>query len=137
MQVHTSLQTDNHASTTPLSFLQAGCLFCHPANSVEALNAVWCMLLLDGNLYVWTACVVFTAVKFGRMSKKQRERVEDEAKFHKQQLQLQQLSGEIPAAGHVNDTDESSVRGGSSNNNNRCDATAEDRLTRYTTSAVQ
>jgi len=26
MQVCTLLQTDNHASTTPLSFLQAGCL---------------------------------------------------------------------------------------------------------------
>jgi len=26
MQVCTSLQTDNHASTSPLSFLQAGCL---------------------------------------------------------------------------------------------------------------
>ena len=28
MQVCTSLQTDNHASTTPLSFLQAGCPSC-------------------------------------------------------------------------------------------------------------
>ena len=25
MQLYTSLQTDNHASTPPLSFLQAGC----------------------------------------------------------------------------------------------------------------
>ena len=38
MQVCTSLQTDNHAST-PLSFLQAGCPSCHPTNSVKALNA--------------------------------------------------------------------------------------------------
>jgi len=30
MQVCTSLQTDNHASTPPLSFLQAGCLSCRP-----------------------------------------------------------------------------------------------------------
>jgi len=29
MQVCTSLQTDNHASTSPLSFLQAGCASCH------------------------------------------------------------------------------------------------------------
>jgi len=38
-QVCTSLQTENHASTTPLSFLQAGCPFCHPTNSVKALKA--------------------------------------------------------------------------------------------------
>ena len=40
MQVCTSLQTDNHASTSPLSFLQAGCPSCHPTNSVEALKAL-------------------------------------------------------------------------------------------------
>ena len=39
MQVCTSLQTDNHASTPPLSFLQAGCPSCCPANSVKALKA--------------------------------------------------------------------------------------------------
>ena len=39
MQVCTSLQTDNHASTPPLSFLQAGCPSCHPTNSVKALNS--------------------------------------------------------------------------------------------------
>jgi len=39
MQVCTSLQTDNHASTPPLSFLQAGCPSCHPTNSVKALKA--------------------------------------------------------------------------------------------------
>jgi len=39
MQVCTSLQTDNHASTPPLSFLQAGCLSYHPTNSVKALKA--------------------------------------------------------------------------------------------------
>jgi len=39
MQVCTSLQTDNHASTTPLSFLQAGCTSCRPTNSVKALKA--------------------------------------------------------------------------------------------------
>jgi len=36
MQVCTSLQTDNHAITTPLRFLQAGCPSCHPTNSVKA-----------------------------------------------------------------------------------------------------
>ena len=40
MQVCTSLQTDNHASTSPLSFLQAGCPSCRPTNSVKALKAV-------------------------------------------------------------------------------------------------
>jgi len=39
MQVSTSLQTDNHASTPLLSFLQAGCPSCHPTNSVKALKA--------------------------------------------------------------------------------------------------
>ena len=36
MQVCTSLQTDNHASTPPLSFLQAGCPSCRPTNSIKA-----------------------------------------------------------------------------------------------------
>ena len=34
MQVCTSFQRDNHASTPPLSFLQAGCPSCRPTNSV-------------------------------------------------------------------------------------------------------
>ena len=38
MQVCTSLQTDNHASTLPLCFLQAGCPSCRPTNSVKALK---------------------------------------------------------------------------------------------------
>jgi len=40
MQVCTSLQADNHASTPPLSFLQAGCPSCRPTNSVKALKAL-------------------------------------------------------------------------------------------------
>jgi len=40
MQVCISLQTDNHASITPLSFLQAECPSCRPTNSVKALKAV-------------------------------------------------------------------------------------------------
>ena len=39
MQVCTSLQTDNRASTPPLSFLQAGCPSCRPTYSVKALKA--------------------------------------------------------------------------------------------------
>jgi len=34
----TSLQTDDHAIISPLSFLQAGCPSCHPTNSVKALK---------------------------------------------------------------------------------------------------
>jgi len=39
MQICTSLQTENHASTSLLSLLQAGCPSCHPNNSVKALKA--------------------------------------------------------------------------------------------------
>jgi len=40
MQVCILLQTDNHASTPPLSFLQARCPSCRPTNSVKVLKAV-------------------------------------------------------------------------------------------------
>ena len=39
MQVCTSLQTYNHASTPPLRFLQAGCSSCRPTNSIKAQKA--------------------------------------------------------------------------------------------------
>ena len=39
-QVCTLLQTDNHSSTRPLSFLQAGCPSCHQTISVKALKAL-------------------------------------------------------------------------------------------------
>jgi len=39
MQVCILLQTDNHTSTPPLCFLQAGCPSCRPTNSVKALKA--------------------------------------------------------------------------------------------------
>ena len=39
MQVCTSLQTDNHASTPPLSFVHAGCPSCGSTKSVKALKA--------------------------------------------------------------------------------------------------
>jgi len=42
MQVCTSLQTDNHANTPPLSFLLAGCPSCRPTNSVKALKTTTC-----------------------------------------------------------------------------------------------
>jgi len=37
-QLGRMLQTSNHASTPPLSFLQAGCPSCRPTNSVNALK---------------------------------------------------------------------------------------------------
>jgi len=40
MKVCTLLQTDNHASTPPLSFLQTGCPSCRPTNSIKALKAL-------------------------------------------------------------------------------------------------
>jgi len=39
VQACISLQRDNHTSTPPLSFLQAGCPSCRPTNSVKALKA--------------------------------------------------------------------------------------------------
>jgi len=53
MQVCTSLQKDNHASTPPLSFLQAGCPSCRPTNGVKALKAqsvFWCTYILSVNV---------------------------------------------------------------------------------------
>ena len=41
MQVCISLQTDNHASTPPLCFLQARCPSCHPTNSIKALKVLY------------------------------------------------------------------------------------------------
>jgi len=40
MQVCTLFQIDNHASTPPLSFLQAGCPSCCPTNNIKALKAL-------------------------------------------------------------------------------------------------
>jgi len=36
----TSLETDNHASTSTLSFLRARCPSCHPTNNVKALTDI-------------------------------------------------------------------------------------------------
>jgi len=41
MQVCILPQTDNHTSTPPLSFLQAGCPSCRPTNSVKTLKAYY------------------------------------------------------------------------------------------------
>ena len=53
VQVCTSLQTDNHAHTPPLSFLQAGCPSCRPTNSIKALKA--CKLLQREHVLIISA----------------------------------------------------------------------------------
>jgi len=53
MQVCTSLQTDNHTSTPPLSFLQAGCPSCRPTNSVKALKAYITVTLFDSCIWLF------------------------------------------------------------------------------------
>jgi len=40
MQICTSPQTDNHAGTSPLWFLQAGCPSCRPTNNIKALKVL-------------------------------------------------------------------------------------------------
>ena len=63
MQVCTLLQTDNHASTPPLSFLQAECPSCCPTNSVKALKATfilhsscnWCVNFVQLSLFIMNA----------------------------------------------------------------------------------
>jgi len=58
MQVCTSNQTDNHASTPLLSFLQAGCPSCCPTNSVKALKAnEHSRLCVNCNYFVWSAII--------------------------------------------------------------------------------
>jgi len=48
MQICTSLQTDNDASTLALSFLQAGCPSCCPTNSIKALKG--CKKLVESTM---------------------------------------------------------------------------------------
>jgi len=40
MQVCNVLQTDNHAGTPPLNFLQAGCPSYRPTNGIKALKVL-------------------------------------------------------------------------------------------------
>jgi len=61
MQVCTLLQTDNHASTPLLSFLQAGCPSCHPTNSVKALKASYHQSL-QKHYSLSSQCRISTAV---------------------------------------------------------------------------
>jgi len=78
MQVCTLLQTDDHTSTPPLSFLQAGCPSCCPTNSVKAQKAnrtynkissyaaadayaVWCPIYMHKIITDQSGCNINTA----------------------------------------------------------------------------
>ena len=61
MQVYTSLQTDNHASNPPLSFLQVGCPSCRPTNSVKALKAIYLKYFVTSMCPI-SSCQLFTSV---------------------------------------------------------------------------
>jgi len=56
MQVCTLLQTENRASTPPLSFLQARCLSCRPTNSIKALKYI--KYLSNRYLMFWVSTTV-------------------------------------------------------------------------------
>jgi len=53
MQICTLTQTHNHASIPPLSFLQAGCPYSRPTNSIKALKAHNC------RLSIWISIMAF------------------------------------------------------------------------------
>jgi len=55
----TSLQTDNHASTSSLNFLQAGCFSWCPANSVKALKVRWMIFQKYAKThFICTSCLL-------------------------------------------------------------------------------
>ena len=63
MQVCTLLHTDNHASTPPLSFLQAGCPSCRPTNSIKApkvktVNKVVTFTVLFQSVYIAASLIM-------------------------------------------------------------------------------
>jgi len=64
MQVCTLLQTDNHANTPPLVFLQAGCPSCRPTNSVKTLKDI-CGILWYIELGNLLTRLVYTRVPTG------------------------------------------------------------------------
>jgi len=74
MQVCTSLQTDNHASTPPLSFLQAGCPSCRPTNSVKALKTEALTSLKQYNISAWP---IFHSARMLAMSPKDLRNIPD------------------------------------------------------------
>jgi len=61
MQVCASLQSDNHVSTPPLSFLQAECSSCHPTNSIKALLYCSDIFFLVNRVFVTLQYICFYA----------------------------------------------------------------------------
>ena len=66
MQVCTSLQTDNHASTPPLCFLQAGCPSCRPnqqrQSTESGFKTISTKMLLKpytGKCFLLPVCLTF------------------------------------------------------------------------------
>jgi len=57
IQVCMSLQTDNHAGTPSLTFLQAGRPSCHPTNSIKALKES--LVVIAKPKMVWVDVVEF------------------------------------------------------------------------------
>jgi len=62
MHVCTSLQTDNHASTPPLSFLQARHPSCCPTNSVKALKASCIIIIIITLFHTQSVCLTHLAL---------------------------------------------------------------------------
>ena len=67
MQVCTSLKTDNHTSTPPLSFLQAGCPSCRPTNSVKGDIMAQCRIISPVCLLpCWPVTMLLISVSWQR-----------------------------------------------------------------------
>jgi len=73
MQVCTSFQTDNHTSTPPLCFLQAGCPSNRPTNSVKSLKDIEIEKENDNNPEFWLnhSLLMILTLWFAIYSKKQ------------------------------------------------------------------
>jgi len=69
MQVCTSLQTDNHASTPPLCFLQAGCPSCRPTNSVKSTEGTDKKQTKTTTIIIITYYATHTAVQISAHAK--------------------------------------------------------------------
>jgi len=79
MQVCISLQTDNHASTPPLSFLQAGCPSCRPTNSVKALKVTLVLRKVGQYISVTLTFAVANASLYLSLRPKSQTSVETES----------------------------------------------------------
>jgi len=98
MLVCTSLQTDNHASTALLSFLQAGCPSCRPTNSPEGkrisnihwmpISPVACIISATSpdnpGAYAFSSSSVLLKIKYGKWK---RENTKEARMEHKKSRQ--------------------------------------------------